>query len=76
MGLNNLIMTDLIPNALKSLIYLVIIIMVARRIKDHSSSVFWLMGYVCLSFAMHVFQLISDGGYFADLSMGGRLHFD
>ncbi len=76
MGVNSLLLTYLILNALKSLIYLFILIMAARRLKDRSFPAFWLACYVGLAFVMHMFQLAADWSFFPGLNMAGRLLLD
>jgi signal transduction histidine kinase len=76
MGANGLLITYLILNALKSLVYIFIIIMAARRLKDRSSPALWLVGYAGLAFAMNLFQLAADWGFFPALNMAGRLRLD
>ena len=76
MGANGLLITYLILNALKSLIYIFIIIMAARRLKDRSSPALWLVGYAGLAFVMQLFQVAADWGFFPTLDMSVRLRLD
>jgi signal transduction histidine kinase len=66
----------LILNALICLIFLLIIVLAARRSKGFSSPAFWLMGYAGLAFAICLFQLGSDTGFFAGQTLEGRLRLE
>ncbi len=76
MGANGLLISYIILNALKSLIYIFVLVMAVRRLKDRSSPAFWLVVYAGLAFAMHTFQLAADWGFFPSLEPAMRLRLD
>src|SRR5512141_1959215 len=77
MVFNGLLISYLILNGLKSLVYIFIIILALRRLlKDRSSPALWLLLYAGLAFAMHTFQLAADWGFFPGLNMAVRLRMD
>jgi signal transduction histidine kinase len=76
MGINSLLVTYLILNALKSLIYIFILIVAVRRLQDRTSPVLWLLGYAALAFAAHLFQLAVDWSFFPGLDPSVRLRVD
>jgi len=73
---NGLLISYIILNGLKSLVYILIIILALRRLKDRSSPALWLVTYAGLALAVHTFQLASDWGFFPGLNMPVRLRVD
>jgi len=76
MGINGLLVTYLILNALKSLIYIFILIMAVRRLQDRNSPVLWLLGYAGLAFTVHLFQFAADWSFFLGLGLAERLQLE
>lgn len=76
MGIDGLLVTYLMLNALKSLIYLFILALALRRLKDRNSPVIWLLGYAGLAFVAQLFELAADWGFFPQLDLAARLRFE